>query len=651
MSLTSLFLRNASPLFQIVIPAVSRLGFPCRGLSRLIALAVLAGIPLTAQAEQPAAVAGNAVQVKPGAAVPGRYIVVLRGRVSDSRAAAADMAGRYGLGVGFVYSSALRGFSAAVPDAALAGLRRDPRVAFVEPDRIARAIGQSTATGISRIGASGNPEITIDGVDDRRVNADIAIIDSGIDLSHPDLNVYRAADCASGGAASQICVEGAGNDGHGHGTHVAGIAGALDNGLGVVGVAPGARLWAVRVLNDTGSGYVSWVIAGIDWVTAHSADVKVANLSITAGNSDSLCQAVSNATTQGVTVIAAAGNAAEDAANTSPANCTDAITVSAAADFDGRPGALGSPTCRTDQDDTLADFSNWGAAIDIAAPGVCILSTNKAGGYGYRSGTSMAAPHVAGAAALLVSAGAASPQQVEDTILSNGTFDWTDESGDGVREPLLNVGEPLIFSPVTVASNDPASFNAPPGVAISSPAQGASFVTGSEISFQGTAADAEDGDMTALLNWYANGVLIGSGGGFTHVLADGNYSIRAEVTDSGGITRGSTIDITVAPTMVGVADPIGCVLSGGKRKDRNLGVVATVIDPLGATVPNASVSVTITHDAGAFWGSSGVTGADGTVAFTIRNAKAGTYVTRIDGITGGTIKWDGTQPQGNSCVK
>lgn len=593
---------------------------------------------------------GDVVQAAPGAAVPGRYIVVLRGIVSDSHAAAADMARTYGLGVGFVYSSALSGFSAAVPEAALDGLRRNPRVAFVEPDRVARAFAQAMPTGISRIGADTNTDITIDSVDDRRVDADIAIIDSGIDLSHPDLNVYRAADCASGGAASQTCVEGAGNDGHGHGTHVAGTAGALDNGLGVVGVAPGARLWAVRVLDDTATGYVSWIIAGLDWVTARSAEVKVANMSLRAGSSDSLCLAVTNATAQGVTVIAAAGNDAADAANTSPANCADAITVSAVADFDGQSGALGSSTCRTDQDDTLADFSNWGAAVDIAAPGVCILSTDKAGGYRYRSGTSMAAPHVAGAAAILVSARTAA-QRIRGIILDNGTYDWTDESGDGVQEPLLNVGNSLVFSPVTIASDDPGASNTPPSVAISSPTHGASFGTGLAISFQGTVTDAEDGDLTALLNWYANDVPIGSGGGFTQVLADGNYTIRAEVTDSGGLTHSSSIDITVAPTVVGVADPIGCVLSGGKNKNKNLDVVATVVDPLGAAVPDATVSVTITHDSGAFWGPSGVTGADGAVSFLIRNAKAGTYVTRIDGITGATITWDAIQPQGNSCMK
>jgi subtilisin len=150
--------------------------------------------------------------------------------------------------------------------------------------------------------------------------------------------------------------------------------------------------------------------------------------------------AVANAVSSGVTVVVAAGSNNANASGFTPANAPDAITVSALADFDGEEGGLlAVPTFRSDQDDTLADFSNWGA-VDIAAPGTCILSTDpiEQDEYATISGTSMASPHVAGAAALLTSNGAA-PLAIRDTLLTIGNFNWTDDSGDSVQEPLLDI--------------------------------------------------------------------------------------------------------------------------------------------------------------------------------------------------------------------
>jgi subtilisin len=171
------------------------------------------------------------------------------------------------------------------------------------------------------------------------------------------------------------------------------------------------RLWAVKVLDSQGSGSLSGIIAGIDWfVVQNIKKPAVINMSLGgSGTSTAMNTSIANAVAADVAVVVAAGNSDADAANYTPANAPDAITVSALADFDGKPGALSKPTCRTDQDDTLADFSNWGKIIDIAAPGVCILSTYpiEKGSYGTISGTSMASPHVAGAAALLAQAGRA----------------------------------------------------------------------------------------------------------------------------------------------------------------------------------------------------------------------------------------------------
>ena len=295
----------------------------------------------------------------------------------------------------------------------------------------------------------------------------MAIIDSGIDHDHPELDVRSGTDCTGGGPFSGSCSGTApadGDDDNGHGTHVAGTAAAIDNGEGVVGVAPGARLHAVKVLSSSGSGYTSWVIAGIDHVTANANTIEVANMSLGGSGTDdgkSCAQtqnaqkkAICNSVDAGIVYVVAAGNDDVDAAGSTPANHPDVITVSALADFDGLAGGLGATTCRSDRDDTLADFSNWGATVELAAPGTCIRSTVPGGGYATYSGTSMASPHVAGAAALLASgpnkpAGRTDVLAIRQELIDTGNLDWTDESGDGFKEPLLDVST---FSPTLIPS-------------------------------------------------------------------------------------------------------------------------------------------------------------------------------------------------------
>jgi subtilisin family serine protease len=153
----------------------------------------------------------------------------------------------------------------------------------------------------------------------------------------------------------------------------------------------------------------------------------------------------------------AAGNSDKDASTFSPANHPDVITVSALADFNGLPGGGAAPTCRVDQDDTLADFSNFGSLIEIAAPGVCIYSTWMGGGYNTISGTSMASPHAAGAAALLASVNNPNNRtdvlNIRSTLMTYGNLNWTDDSGDGIQEKLLDVSNTTIFNPRTVAGS------------------------------------------------------------------------------------------------------------------------------------------------------------------------------------------------------
>ncbi|OGJ70647.1 hypothetical protein A3H22_03685, partial [Candidatus Peribacteria bacterium RIFCSPLOWO2_12_FULL_55_15] len=329
----------------------------------------------------------------------------------------------------------------------------DSDIALVEPDRIVEAFAQTLPTGVSRIDADLSPTAKINGTDER-VDSDIAIIDTGIQGNHPDLNVIGGYNCTSRKASAW-------SDGNGHGTHVAGTAAAKDDGNGVVGVAPGARLWAVRVLNNKGSGFLSWVICGIDWVTKNAGTIDVANMSLGGEfTSTALNDAIAKSVAAGVTYAVAAGNSNKDAASFSPANHPDVLAVSALADSDGRCGSLGSVTSYG-PDDTRATFSNFGSVVDIAAPGVSILSTYKGSSYAKLSGTSMASPHVAGSAALYVAShgrdvngdgmvngadvyalqsalvgGGVAQTQACDTGLADGFGGFTGDP-DGFPEPMV----------------------------------------------------------------------------------------------------------------------------------------------------------------------------------------------------------------------
>jgi subtilisin len=383
----------------------------------------------------------------------GRYIVVYETSGADAVSAGevgAETEKReqeLGFDARHEYRRALKGFAAELSAADVRDLRRDPGVAMVTPDLPVHALaatplgaGESVPTGVARIEAAGPREAH------EASTFAVAVLDTGVDLDHPDLVAEDGENCVGSASA---------DDDNGHGTHVAGTIAARNQGAGVVGVAPGTKVYAVKVLNSAGGGSWSSIICGIDWVTANAATlgIRVANMSLGGlGDDYSTCagdplhQAICNSTGAGVVYTVAAGNDGWDWGAPPPdvpAWFPEVLTVTAVADSDGKAGgAGGAPACRpAEVDDRRASFSNFSrdAADDahaVAAPGVCIRSTWPGGGYATLSGTSMAAPHVAGLVALCMGeAGASgpcaglSPDQVIQKIRADAAAQATAANG------------------------------------------------------------------------------------------------------------------------------------------------------------------------------------------------------------------------------
>ena len=349
-------------------------------------------------------------------AIAGHYIVVLDDAATDARvqsvAAAATAAGGT---VGFTYTSALKGFSAALPAGALAAVRAAAGVKYVEADgRAHLAVKQLNppSWGLDRVDQRDLP------LDNKYVyirkagkGVDVYIIDTGMRFTHQEFTGRASSgyDAVDGGSA---------DDCHGHGTHVAGTAGGTK-----YGVAKKVSLIAVRVLDCGGSGTWAGVIAGVDWVTDNHSGPSVANMSLGGGYVQSVNDAVTASIASGVSYAIAAGNSADNACNYSPASTPNAITVGA-----------------TEINDARASYSNYGTCLDIFAPGSNITSawigsdtaTNTI------SGTSMASPHVAGAAALYLSINpGATPLQVRNAMVNAATNGKVTNPGTGSPNKLL----------------------------------------------------------------------------------------------------------------------------------------------------------------------------------------------------------------------
>jgi subtilisin family serine protease len=379
-----------------------------------------------------AAVAAMLAMALPAGAesADGNYIVVLKDSVGSAKSVAADHAKRHGAKTSFVYEDALKGYAASINSAKLSSLRNDPRVKYIEPDGIATIDTlQTPATwGLDRIDQAALPLNTTYNYTATGTAVTAYIIDTGIRRSHPEFGGRASApgfDAISPSTGADDC--------HGHGTHVAGTVGGA-----TYGVAKQVTLVSVRVLDCSGSGSWSQVIAGVDFVTVnHTTGRAVANMSLGGGFYSPLNTAVANSIADGVSYAVAAGNSDRNACNYSPAATPDALTIAA-----------------SDSSDRKASFSNFGSCVDLYAPGVGITSSTQNGLTGTWSGTSMASPHAAGVAALYLQnpAALASPADVKNAL--DGTpgatqtliTDSTSTSGKGRNRTTTTLKIPLLFT-------------------------------------------------------------------------------------------------------------------------------------------------------------------------------------------------------------
>ena len=537
--------------------------------SLLVVLALFAAVILPA----------NALAVAPPT---DRYIVVLKDS-ADSRTVARDHARAHGARVHNVYGAALEGYAATIPAGRLSALQRDPRVSYVEPDGVVHASATQTNPpwGLDRIDQRALPlsksyTYTSDGS-----GVKAYVIDTGIRRTHTQFGgrAVAGADFVSPSTGSNDC--------DGHGTHVAGTIGGS-----TYGVARNVTLVAVRVLDCNGSGYWSWVIGGIDWVTSQhqTNQPAVANMSLGGGANSSVDTAVNNSINDGVTYSIAAGNSKRDACRYTPARVTNALTIGSTTSSDAR-----------------SSFSNYGNCVDWFAPGSSILSAYNTSDTATAtlSGTSMAAPHTAGAVALYLQGNpTASPATVR-TVLFGLLTTGVVTSSNTANNHLLYTGS----STAPVNSPPTASFTeACADLACSFNASGSSDSDGTIASYAWTFGDGDTASGVNPPHTYATG---------------GTYTVTLTVTDDSGATGEQQKQVTVTAPSGGDESSGGYTLTATGYKVK--GVKNVDLEWVGATSTDVDVfrngvKITTTANDGAYHETLGKGGG----SYTYKVCEAGT---------------------------
>jgi subtilisin family serine protease len=528
------------------------------------------------------------------------------------------------------------GIAASLPAPAVAALQNNPSVLAIEPDGRVEAYDAELdfTWGVARLGSGAIHGSGVSGAGVR-----VAVFDSGLEYTH-----FELAHAFAGG---HDFVNGDDDpaDDNGHGTHVSGTIAAADNDQWVVGAAPGVQLFAIKILDAAGQGNFSDVIAGLQWAVDQGVHVTNHSYGSSGDPGTLVAQAFANSAAAGLLHVAAAGNTGNCRGTGNnvgyPARYDDVIAVAA-----------------TDSADNRACFSSTGPAVEVAAPGDIILSTYPSGQFAYGSGTSMASPHVAGAAALLVSRGVPNATQVRG-LLGGTAIDL----GDSGRDKLFGFG--LVNLPAAAAAAGPAT----PAIYVGLSADQTRYLdsdstaaltvslsdhTGAPLSgLGGSLMTTFDGALvavafaeTATPGLYTSALDISAAGA-------GQHQIAVEVSN-GGLTGRDTaaflIGAAVQPGTVHVPSITYSTGSGRGNNKRGIYITVSTVDGTGVPVVNALVAVLVYVNGSPWAYAEAPTNSQGQVTFGSTSAPDGAYYTEIWGVSAGALVWDGETPP-NGFVK